>query len=150
MEALIALGSVALGAAAVLAGQLGVRRSEKTETWLKMLVEQCARISMLEKEFGRRAAYISSGISDPTTGWSIQNFREAEGLIRILSTDPALHESIDLLNTTGRAVYHATAALESAAPTAQAEFAEALDRHNAAVASFEGTAQQAIQKKRVV
>lgn len=145
-EALFGLVGAMIGAAAAVGGQMVVRRRQERERWVGVLLEECARIYMLEDSF---AGAVWEAFGQPRNpgrlaDWSRSDRAMASARLTIVCTDDELLASADALTSTGKELWHV------AQTGSKDEWNEARDRHNRGLADFVARARTAARDGRTI
>jgi hypothetical protein len=141
-EILVGLMGAAIGAGAAIAGQFLVRRREERERWVGLLLDDCARIYMLEDSYTGALWEAFGGPSEPErlADWPRAERAMAEARLTIVCTDDGLIDSVTTLRDNGRAMWHA------AQSGAQPQWDELLQTHRRHLHQFVARARVAARR----
>ena len=115
------------------------------ERWTGQLLEQCALVYSIEKDFRRRIDRMLKGMSDVNTvrEWQGNERQQARAMIELLTTDRALTDAVEEVRTAGIRVWQLS---EERGEAIQ----HALDSHAVALARFVAAAQSTVRTGRVI
>jgi hypothetical protein len=146
-EALFGLVGALIGAAAAVGGQMVVRRRQERERWVGVLLEECARIYMLEDGFASavwEATFGAPRNPGRLADWSRSDRAMASARLTIVCSDDDLLASAEALTRTGKALWHV------AQTGSKDEWNEARDRHARGLADFVARARTAARDGRTI
>ena len=131
-EVVIGLVGALVGATAAVAGQFVVRRREERERWVGLLLEDCAKIYVLEDSYIGAIWEAFGELKQPARlkDWSRTDRAQAQARLTIVCTDDALLSVADSLRENGRAMWHAASSGD------QPEWDRLLDKHRQNLAQF--------------
>lgn len=131
------LGALIGGSLAV-TGQLVVRRREEREHWVSVLLEEAARLAMLEDIY-MTAVWVAfhEHNRQPLQDWPLGDRQMAAAKLRLVSTDSQLGPTVEDLRKNGRTLFHLTAP-----GMTQNAFDLHLDLHRSLLENFIATAQE--------
>jgi hypothetical protein len=138
-EVIVGLLGALVGAAVAVGGQYVVRRREERERWVGLLLEDCAKIYVLEDSYTGALWEAFGDPQDPgrLEDWPPQDRALAEARLTIVCTDGELIAAVGALRDTGRAMWHA------AKDGDRSEWDRLLEKHRENLARFVSRAQVA-------
>jgi hypothetical protein len=131
-EAVFGLFGALIGAAAAVGGQFVVRRRQERERWVAVLLEECARIYMIEDSFISAVWEAFGEQQSPARlrDWPRSERAMAGARLTIVCTDDELLRRAENLTETGKQLWH------TAQDDSEEEWYDAMERHRRGLADF--------------